>query len=104
MPPIMTPPIPKETLAPWLVLLQMKNKRGSLMPVRPVGVEHTSRLVSSDPVANGLNYGPHCGKNNMMKSWTVPSLSLKAKIEPGIRGSQVMIGDWQEATPSSRGF
>jgi hypothetical protein len=32
--------------------------------------------------------------NSKMKSWTVSWLSLKTKEEPGLRGSQVMSGDW----------
>jgi hypothetical protein len=32
--------------------------------------------------------------NNKMKSWTVSWLSLKIKVELGLRGSQVMSGDW----------
>jgi hypothetical protein len=33
--------------------------------------------------------------NSKMKSWTVSWLSLKTKVEPELRGSQVMIGDWR---------
>jgi hypothetical protein len=33
--------------------------------------------------------------NSKMKSWTVPWLSFKTKVEPGLRGSQVMSGDWR---------
>jgi hypothetical protein len=33
--------------------------------------------------------------NNKMKSWTISWLSLKTKVEPGLRGSQIMSGDWQ---------
>jgi hypothetical protein len=33
--------------------------------------------------------------NSKMKSWTVSWLSLKTKVELGLRGSQVMSGDWQ---------
>jgi hypothetical protein len=33
--------------------------------------------------------------NSKMKSWTVSWLSLKTKVEPGLRGSQVMCGDWR---------
>jgi hypothetical protein len=33
--------------------------------------------------------------NSKMKSWTVSWLSLKTKVEPGLRGSRVMSGDWQ---------
>jgi hypothetical protein len=31
--------------------------------------------------------------NSKMKSWTVSWLSLKTKVEPGLRGSRVMSGD-----------
>jgi hypothetical protein len=64
-------------------------------PVRPPGVENTSRLRSRDPVASGVKCGPHGGKNGKMKSWTVSWLSLKTKVEPGLRGSRVMSGDWR---------
>jgi hypothetical protein len=33
--------------------------------------------------------------NSKMKSWTVSWLSLKTKVEPGLRGSRFMSGDWQ---------
>jgi hypothetical protein len=33
--------------------------------------------------------------NNKMKSWTVSWFSLKTKIEPGLRESRVMSGDWR---------
>jgi hypothetical protein len=33
--------------------------------------------------------------NIKMKSWTVSWLSLKTKVEPELRGSRVMSGDWQ---------
>jgi hypothetical protein len=33
--------------------------------------------------------------NNMMKSWTVSWYNLKTKVEPGLRGSRVMSGDWR---------
>jgi hypothetical protein len=46
-------------------------------------------------VANGVKCGPHGGKNDKMKLWTVSWLSLKTKVEPGLRGSQVMSGDWR---------
>jgi hypothetical protein len=63
--------------------------------VRPLGLEKTSRLGSSDPVASGVKYGPHGGKNGKMKSRTVSWLSLKTKVEPGLCGSRVMSGDWR---------
>jgi hypothetical protein len=53
------------------MLLQVKNKRERSLPVRPPGVEKTSRLRSKDPVASGVKCGPHSGMNNKMKSWTV---------------------------------
>jgi hypothetical protein len=77
------------------VLAQVKNKRGMSSPVRPPGVEKTSRLRSRDPVASGVKCGPHGGMNSKMKSWTVFWLSLKTKVEPRLRGSRVMSGDWR---------
>jgi hypothetical protein len=49
-------------------LVQAKNKRERSLPVRPPGVEKTSRLHSRDPVACGVKCGPHDGKNNKIKS------------------------------------
>jgi hypothetical protein len=77
------------------VLVQVKNKRERPSPVRPPGVEKTSRLRSRDPVASEVKCGPHGGMNSKMKSWTVSWLSLKTKVESGLRGSQVMSGDWR---------
>jgi hypothetical protein len=77
------------------VLAQVKNKRERSSSVRPLGVEKTSRLGSRDPVASGVKCGPHGGKNSGTKSWTVSWLSLKTKVEPGLRGSRVMSGDWR---------
>jgi hypothetical protein len=65
------------------------------LPVRPPGVEKTTRIGSRDPVASGVKCGSHGGKNDKMKSWTVSWLSLKTKVEPGLRGSRVMSGDWR---------
>jgi hypothetical protein len=76
------------------MLVQVKNKRERSLPVKPPGVEKTSRLRSRDPVACGVKCGPHGGMNNKMKSWTVSWQSLKTKGEPGLRGSRVMSGDW----------
>jgi hypothetical protein len=75
------------------VLVQVKNKRERSLPMRPLGVEKTSRLSSRDPVASGVNCGLHGGKNSKMKAWTVSWLSLKTKVELGLRGSRVMSGD-----------
>jgi hypothetical protein len=51
-------------------------------------VEKTSRLRSRDPVVSGVKCGPHGGKNDKMKSWTVSWLSLKTKVEPRLRGAE----------------
>jgi hypothetical protein len=77
------------------VFEQVKYKRERSLPVRPPGVEKTSRLHLRDPVASGVKCGPHGGMNNKMKSWTISWLSLKTKVEPGLRGSRVMSGDWR---------
>jgi hypothetical protein len=77
------------------VLVQVKNKRERSLLVRPPGVKKTSRLGSRDPVASGVKCGPHGGKNGKMKSRMVSWLSHKTKVEPGLRGSQVMSGDWR---------
>jgi hypothetical protein len=66
----------------------------NVVAVRPPSVEKTSRLRSRDPVARGVKCGPHGSMNSKMKSWTVSWLSLKTKVEPGLRGSRVMSGDW----------
>jgi hypothetical protein len=58
-------------------------------------VEKTSRLRSRVPVASEVKCGPHGGKNVKMKSRTVSWLSHKTKVKPGLRGSQVMSGDWR---------
>jgi hypothetical protein len=67
-------------------------------------VEQTSRLGSRVPLASGVKCGSHGGKSSKTKSWKVSWLSLKTKVEPGLLGSQVMSGDWREATPSLWGF
>jgi hypothetical protein len=77
------------------VLVQVKNKCERPSPMRPPSVEKTSRLRSRDPVASGVKCGPHGGMNSKMKSWMVSWLSHKTKVEPGLRGSRVMSGDWQ---------
>jgi hypothetical protein len=80
---------------PLLVLVQVKNKRERSLSVRPPGVEKTCRLGSRGSVASGVKCGPHGGKKGKMKSWTVSWLSLKTKVEPGLRGSRVMSGYWR---------
>jgi hypothetical protein len=77
------------------MLVPVKNKRERSLPMRPPGVEKTSRLGSRDPVASGVKCGPHGGKNGKMKSRTVSWLNHKTEVEPGLRGSQVMNGDWR---------
>jgi hypothetical protein len=54
-------------------------------------------------VASGVKCGPHGGKNGKMKSRTISWLSHKSKVEPGLRGSQVMSGDWR-SLHQVRGF
>jgi hypothetical protein len=73
----------------------VKNKSERSLPVRPPGVEKTSRLRSRDQVASKVKREPHGGMNSKMKSWTVSWLSHKNKVESGLRGSQVMSGDWR---------
>jgi hypothetical protein len=58
-------------------------------------VEKTNRLGSRDPVASGVKCGPHGGKNDKIKPWTVSWLSLKTKVELGLRGSRAMSDDWR---------
>jgi hypothetical protein len=77
------------------VLVQVNNKHERSSPVRPPSVEKTSRLGLRDLVASVVKCGPHGGKNSGTKSWTVSWLSLKTKVEPGLRGSRVMSGDWR---------
>jgi hypothetical protein len=76
------------------VFVQVKNKRERSLPVRPPGVEKTSRLHSRDPVASGVKCGPHGGKNGKMKSRTISWLSLKPRSSRDYVGveSQVVIG------------
>jgi hypothetical protein len=62
----------------------VKNKRERSSPVRPTGVEKTSRLRSRDPMAGVVKCGPHGGLNS------------KTKVEPGLRGSRVMSGGYTE--------
>jgi hypothetical protein len=58
-------------------------------------VEKASRLGSRDSVASGVKCRPYGGKNSGTKLWTVSWLSLKTKVESGLRGSRVMSGDWR---------
>jgi hypothetical protein len=58
-------------------------------------VEKTSRLRSRDPMASEVKCGPHGGKNSKMKSVDDFLVEPKNQVEPGLRGSQVMSGDWR---------
>jgi hypothetical protein len=49
------------------LLVQVKNKSERSLPVRPQGVEKTSRLRSRDLVASGVKCGSHGDKNSKMK-------------------------------------
>jgi hypothetical protein len=60
------------------VLVQVKDKRERSLPVRPPGVEKTSRLCSRDPAASGVKCGLHGGKNSEMKS--VDGFMVEAQI------------------------
>jgi hypothetical protein len=51
--------------------VQVKNKRERSLPVRPPGVEKTSRLRSRDPVASEVKCGLHGGMNSKMKLWMI---------------------------------
>jgi hypothetical protein len=82
-------------VAAWLVLVQVKNKRERPSPVRPPGVEKTSRLRLRDPVASGVKCRPHGGMNSKIKSWTVSWLSHKTKVKSRLGASRVMSGDWR---------
>jgi hypothetical protein len=57
-------------------------------------VDRSQVIVRYFPGRVDTMCGPHGGKNGKMKSWTISWLSLKTKVEPGLRGSQVMSGDW----------
>jgi hypothetical protein len=86
------------------VLVQVKNKRETSSPVRPPGVEKTSRLRSRDPVASGVKCGAawwHEKQDEVMDGFLVePQNQGRAGTtwEPS--------HEWRlaEATPSSRGF
>jgi hypothetical protein len=70
------------------VLVQVKNKRERSLPVRPPGVDKTSRLGSRDPVVSEVKCGPHGGRNGKMKSWTVSWLSLKPRSSRDFVGAE----------------
>jgi hypothetical protein len=77
------------------VLVQVKNKHERSSPVRPPGVEKKCRLGLRDPVASEVKCRLHGGKNSGTKSCTISWLSLKTKVEPGLRESRVMSDAWQ---------
>jgi hypothetical protein len=73
----------------------VKNKRERSLLVKPPSVDKTSRLGSRVPMDNRVKCGPHGGKNGKIKSWMVSWLSLKTKVNPGLRGSRVISEDWR---------
>jgi hypothetical protein len=85
------------------VLVQVKNKRERLLPVRPPGVEKTSRLGSRDPVASGVKCGPHGGKNN---NEVMDGFLVEPKNQGRAGITWELSHEWwlAEATSSSRGF
>jgi hypothetical protein len=68
--------------------VQVKNKSERSLPVRPLGVEKTSRLRSRDPMASGVKCGPHGGKDDKMKSLSVSWLSLKPRSSRDYVGAE----------------
>jgi hypothetical protein len=81
-------------VAAWLVLVQVKNKceRSLLWGLqvcrRQVGFVRGTRW----PV--GSSTGRMVARTARWSRWTISWLSHKTKVEPGLRGSQVMSGDW----------
>jgi hypothetical protein len=68
--------------------VQVKNKRERSLPVRPPGMEKTSRLHSRDLVASGVKCGPHGGKNSKMKSWTVLTEDYRIKVHMDLQADK----------------
>jgi hypothetical protein len=68
--------------------VQVKNKSERSLPVRPLGVEKTSRLRSRDPMASGVKCGPHGGKDDKIKSLSVSWLSLKPRSSRDYVGAE----------------
>jgi hypothetical protein len=50
--------------------VQVKSERERSMPSGPPRSGETSRLGLRDPVASGVECGPHRGKKSKTKSWT----------------------------------
>jgi hypothetical protein len=82
----------------------VKNKRERSLPVRPPGVEKTSRLGLMDPVASGVKCGLHGGKNSRTKSWTVSLVEPQNQGRAGTTWEPSHEWRLAEATPSSRGL
>jgi hypothetical protein len=82
----------------------VKNKRERSSPVRPLGVEKTSRLHSRDPVASRVKCRPHGGKNNKMK--LVDGFLVEPQNQGRAGTSWEPSHEWRlaEATSSSRGL
>jgi hypothetical protein len=51
------------------------------------GEEQARKVIAGEAFRRGMN--------SKMKSWTVSWLCLKTKVEPVLRGSRVMSGDWR---------
>jgi hypothetical protein len=85
-------------------LVQVKNKRERLLPVRPPSVEKKSRLGLRDPVASGVMCRPHGGKNSKMKS--VDGFLVEPRNQGRAGTSWEPCHEWglAETTSSSRGM
>jgi hypothetical protein len=70
------------------VLVQVKNKCKRSLPVRYPSLEKTSRLGSRDPMASGVKYVPHGGKNDKNELRKVSWLSHQTRVEPGLCGAK----------------
>jgi hypothetical protein len=72
------------------------------LPVRPPGVEKTSRLRSRDPVASGVKCGPHGG----MKSEVMDDFLVEPQNQGRAGTTWEPSHEWRlaEATPSLQGF
>jgi hypothetical protein len=86
------------------VLVQVKNKHERSMPVRPPGVEKTSRFRSRDSVASGVKCGPHGGKNSKMKSVDGFLVELQNQGRAGTSWEPSHEWSLTEATSSLRGL
>jgi hypothetical protein len=77
------------------VLVQVKDKCERSLLVRPPSVEKTSRLHSRDPVASGGQVRAAWWQEQQDEIMDGFLVEPQNKVEPGLRGSRVMSGDWQ---------